>query len=171
MSPRAQQTKPSTPREKRPLRTIMTQRGGESHHPPMKTSPTSKRNPKNAPPQSDSAQKCAAKQRIRHINPSQRVQRRPPRDSRLAQGQPRAAPLRPGSRERRTPRLRSLPPGPGQIRPANGPAPPYEGGGTRPPAPRGGPSTGPDATYSQTTPAHPEVTDPSYSPYGGEGQG
>lgn len=101
----------------------------------------------------------------------QRVQRRPPRGSGLARRQGPVAPLRPGSSERRTSRLRSLPPGPGRIRPANATAPPYEGVDMRPPAPEGGPSTGDGGSYRRASPARPRVTDPSYSPFGGEGQG
>jgi len=65
-----------------------------------------------------------------------------PRGHGLAPTQCRRPPLRPGSRERPTHGLRLLPPGPDQVRPTNGPPHPYGCGGTRPPAPRGRPSTG-----------------------------
>ncbi len=99
------------------------------------------------------------------------VQRRPPREREMAERQGLTAPLRPGSPERRTSRLRLLPPGPGQVRPINATMSPYEDAAGRPPAPRGGPSTGGCESYRQASPAHPEVADPSYSPFGGKGQG
>jgi hypothetical protein len=141
-----------------------------SHHPQVRQTPLIGGTRKNAPPRSDSSQKHGPFREKNSIT-TRKVQRRPPRGSGLARRQGPTAPLRPGSPERRTFRLRSLPPGPGRIRPTNATTPPYEGADIRPLAPEGGPSTGDGGSYRRASPAHPRVTDPSYSPFGGKGQG
>jgi hypothetical protein len=88
-----------------------------------------------------------------------------PRDRKLAERQGRVALLPLGSHERRTSGLRLLPPGPGQVRPTNVPAPPYEGAGCQPPAPRGELSTEREASYHPASPAHPRVADPPVKPF------
>ena len=70
----------------------------------------------------------------------------------------------PSSRERQTFRLRLLPPGPGQVRPLNARAPPYESTLMQPSAPRGRTSTEGSAPYASLPLATLEVADPSCSP-------
>ena len=70
----------------------------------------------------------------------------------------------PSSRERQTFRLRLLPPGPGQVRPLNARAPPYESTLMQPSAPRGRTSTEGSAPYASLPLTTLEVTDPPCSP-------
>ena len=76
----------------------------------MKTSPTSKRNPKNAPLRSDSAQKCAAKQRIRHKTRAKGCSGGPPGIAGSPKGSPAPHPSGPDPASAERPDLgRSLP--------------------------------------------------------------
>jgi hypothetical protein len=62
-----------------------------------------------------------------HVTKINKVQRRLPRDPRHVRRQGHVTLLRPGSRKHPASELRSLPPGPSQIRPTTADTPPYEG--------------------------------------------